>query len=39
VITSGDTGTVSAAMLKDTVTLQILDSTGTVLKTIYGAGS
>jgi len=39
VITSADTGTVSAAMLKDTVTLQILDSTGTVLKTIYGAGS
>jgi hypothetical protein len=39
VITSADTGTVSAAMLKDTVTLQILDSTGTVLKTIYGAGA
>jgi hypothetical protein len=39
VITSADTGTVSAAMLKDSVTLQILDSTGTVLKTIYGAGS
>jgi len=39
VITSGDTGTVSGAMLKDSVTLQILDSTGTVLKTIYGAGS
>ena len=39
VITSADTGTVSAVMLKDTVTLQILDSTGTVLKTIYGAGS
>lgn len=39
VITSGDTGTVSAAMLKDSVNLQILDSTGTVLKTIYGAGS
>jgi hypothetical protein len=39
VITSGDTGTVSAAMLKDSVTLEILDSTGTVLKTIYGAGS
>jgi len=39
VITSGDTGTVSGAMLKDSVVLQILDSTGTVLKTIYGAGS
>jgi len=39
VITSADTGTVSAAMLKDSVTLEILDSTGTVLKTIYGAGS
>jgi hypothetical protein len=26
-------------MLASTVTLQILDSTGTVLKTIYGAGA
>jgi len=39
VITSGDTGTVTAAMLANTVTLQILDSAGVVLKTIYGAGS
>jgi hypothetical protein len=39
VITSGDSGTVTAAMLASTVTLQILDSAGTVLKTIYGAGA
>lgn len=39
VITSGDSGTVTAAMLANTVNLQILDSAGVVLKTIYGAGS
>ena len=39
VITTGDTGTVTAAMLASVVTLQILDSTGAVLKTIYGAGA
>ena len=39
VITTGDTGTVTANMLASVVTLQILDSTGTVLKTIYGAGA
>ena len=38
-VTSGDTGSVTAAMLKSTVTLQILSSTGSVLKTIYGAGA
>ena len=38
-VTSGDTGSVTAAMLASTVTLQILSSTGTVLKTIYGAGA
>lgn len=39
VITTGDTGTVTANMLASVVTLQILDSTGAVLKTIYGAGA
>ncbi len=38
VITSGDTGTVTKGMLANMVTLEILDSSGTVLKTIYGAG-
>ena len=39
VLTSTDTDFVTAAMLKNTVTLQILDSAGTVLKIIYGAGA
>jgi len=39
VITTGDSGTVSKDMLKSTVTLQILNSSGSVLKTIHGAGS
>jgi len=39
VITSADTGTVTGTMLKNVVTLQILDSTGTPLKTLYGAGA
>jgi hypothetical protein len=39
VITTGDTGTVTGSMLASAVNLQILDSTGTVLKTIYGAGA
>jgi len=39
VITTGDTGTVTGSMLASVVTLQILDSTGAVLKTIYGAGA
>ena len=38
-VTTGDTGTVSSTMMADTVTLQILDSSGTSLKTLYGAGS
>ena len=38
-ITTGDSGTVSKDMLKSTVTLQILNSSGSVLKTIHGAGS
>lgn len=38
VITTGDTGTVTSSMLASTVTLQILNSSGVVLKTIYGAG-
>ena len=32
-------GAVSAAKLKSVVTLQILNSTGGVLKTLYGAGA
>ena len=39
VITSGDTDTVTKDMLKSLVTLQILNSSGSVLKTIYGAGA
>ena len=39
VITTGDSGTVSKDMLKSTVALQILNSSGSVLKTIHGAGS
>ena len=39
VITTGDSGTVSKDMLKSVVTLQILNSSGSVLKTIHGAGS
>jgi hypothetical protein len=32
-------GAVAAAKLKSVVTLQILNSTGGVLKTLYGAGA
>ena len=39
VITTGDSGTVTAAMMKTPTTLQILSSTGSVLKTINGAGA
>ena len=39
VITTGDTGTVTAVMLASSTSLQILSSTGAVLKTIYGAGA
>jgi len=39
VITTGDSGTVTAAMLASSTSLQILSSTGTVLKTIFGAGA
>jgi len=38
VITTGDSGTVTSGMLATSTSLQILSSTGTVLKTIYGAG-
>jgi hypothetical protein len=39
VVTTGDTGTVTAAMMATPTSLQILSSTGTVLKTINGAGA
>jgi hypothetical protein len=38
VITTGDSGTVTSGMFATSTSLQILSSTGTVLKTIYGAG-
>ena len=38
-ITTGDTGTVTSTMLASSTSLQILSSTGTVLKTIFGAGA
>jgi hypothetical protein len=38
VITTGDSGTITSGMLATSTSLQILSSTGTVLKTIYGAG-
>jgi hypothetical protein len=38
IITTGDTGTVNSDMMKSTVEFQILDSTGGILTTIYGAG-
>ena len=39
VVTTGDTGTVTAAMMATPTSLQILSSTGAVLKTINGAGA
>jgi len=39
VITTGDSGTVTAAMMATPTSLQILSSTGSVLKTINGAGA
>ena len=39
VITTGDSGTVTKDMLASVVTLQILNSSGSVLKTIHGAGA
>ena len=39
VVTTGDSGTVTAAMMATPTSLQILSSTGTVLKTINGAGA
>ena len=39
VVTTGDTGTVTSTMFASSTSLQILSSTGAVLKTIYGAGA
>ena len=39
VVTTGDSGTVTAAMMATPTQLQILSSTGAVLKTINGAGA
>jgi hypothetical protein len=39
VVTTGDTGTVTSTMFASSTSLQILSSTGTVLKTIFGAGA
>jgi hypothetical protein len=39
VVTTGDTGTISSGMFASSTSLQILSSTGTVLKTIFGAGA
>lgn len=38
-ITTGDTGTVTSTMFASSTSLQILSSTGAVLKTIFGAGA
>jgi hypothetical protein len=38
VVTTGDSGTITSGMFNTSTSLQILSSTGTVLKTIYGAG-
>ncbi len=38
-ITTGDAGSISSGMFASSVQLQILSSTGTVLKTIFGAGA
>lgn len=38
-VTTGDTGTISSGMFASSTSLQILSSTGSVLKTIFGAGA
>lgn len=38
-VTTGDTGSISSAMFASSTSLQILSSSGGVLKTIYGAGA
>jgi hypothetical protein len=38
VVTTGDSGSITSGMFNTSTSLQILSSTGTVLKTIYGAG-
>ena len=38
-VTTGDTGSISSGMFASSTSLQILSSTGTVLKVIYGAGA
>jgi hypothetical protein len=38
VVTTGDSGSITSGMFATSTSLQILSSTGTVLKTIYGAG-
>jgi hypothetical protein len=38
-VTTGDAGSISSGMFASSTSLQILSSTGTVLKTIYGAGA
>ena len=38
-VTTGDTGSISSGMFASSTSLQILSSTGAVLKTIYGAGA
>lgn len=38
-VTTGDTGSISSAMFASSTSLQILSSSGSVLKTIYGAGA
>ena len=39
VVTTGDSGTISSGMFESGVTLQILNSSGSALKTIFGAGA
>lgn len=38
VVTTGDTGSVTSGMFASSTSLQVLSSTGAVLKTIFGAG-
>ena len=38
-VTTGDTGSISSAMFASSTSLQILSSSGAVLKTIFGAGA
>ena len=38
-VTTGDTGSISSAMFASSTSLQILSSSGSVLKTIFGAGA